>query len=480
MEENTKSLIKQQAWESAPKMHISCLLYAIFYTFCLYQNRSGITFPFYVGGTLFFFGFYLKKSGVTAVKDNRFWTVALILLGVINCTTDSYVLIGLNRLLGIVLFAVWMLQMLLGQKTQKWRMGTWCREIWRVFWGSLCKISAPFTEAIAYRKAQNPEPNDEQKIQKRNRVILAVVIGIAVSIPILCIVGVLLLCADAVFYQMFCDMFDWVLQWHIPEWISNGEVFRVLLMVVICFVYTYGMLAFCRKRQSQEEAVQESRPQWDAYVAITAAVLITALYVLFCGVQIFGLFLGKMSLPKGYTYAEYARSGFFPLLFVCTYIMIASSAYRMILYINCYGMTFLRLAVLWTLAVMVMLTAGMIYDIHHEDFMLFRYLLIVVTLGYLGFAMLHPDYWVARYNIATIEQGGAADAYYLQTRLSADAAPAIAAMDNVEIEETGYRLENLQREYFKRIQEENEQMHIRNWNLSRAAAGYYAKKALVN
>lgn len=133
--------------------------------------------------------------------------------------------------------------------------------------GSLCKISAPFTEAIAYRKAQNPEPKDEQKIQKRNRVILAVVIGIAVSIPILCIVGVLLLCADAVFYQMFCDMFDWVLQWHIPEWLSNGEVFRVLLMVVICFVYTYGMLAFCRKRQSQEEAVQESRPQWDAYVA---------------------------------------------------------------------------------------------------------------------------------------------------------------------------------------------------------------------
>ena len=57
---------------------------------------------------------------------------------------------------------------------------------------------------------------------------------------------------------------------------------------------------------------------------------------------------------------------------------------------------------------------------------------------------------------------------------------AIAAMDNVEIEETGYRLENLQREYFKRIQEENEQMHIRNWNLSRAVAGYYAKKALVN
>ena len=35
-----------------------------------------------------------------------------------------------------------------------------------------------------------------------------------------------------------------------------------------------------------------------------------------------------------------------------------------------------------------------------------------------------------------------------------DSAPAIAAMDNVEIEETGYRLENLSKRYFKRIQEE--------------------------
>ena len=37
---------------------------------------------------------------------------------------------------------------------------------------------------------------------------------------------------------------------------------------------------------------------------------------LFSGIQIFGLFLGKMQLPEGYTYAQYAREGFFQLLAV--------------------------------------------------------------------------------------------------------------------------------------------------------------------
>ena len=32
--------------------------------------------------------------------------------------------------------------------------------------------------------------------------------------------------------------------------------------------------------------------------------------------HLFGLFLGKMQLPEGYTYAQYAREGFFQLLAV--------------------------------------------------------------------------------------------------------------------------------------------------------------------
>lgn len=91
---------------------------------------------------------------------------------------------------------------------------------------------------------------------------------------------------------------------------------------------------------------------------------IAVLYLLFSAIQIVYLFIGNMQLPAGVTYAEYARRGFFQLLFVCvlnlaavlsiqsyfkenrvlkalllaisgcTLIMTASSACRMLLYIR--------------------------------------------------------------------------------------------------------------------------------------------------
>ena len=87
----------------------------------------------------------------------------------------------------------------------------------------------------------------------------------------------------------------------------------------------------------------------------------------------------------GMTYSEYAREGFFQLLAVsffnlvlvlavlnyfkrhpvltgclavislCTGILLGSSAFRMCLYVAAYGLTFLRLGVLWFLALLAVL-----------------------------------------------------------------------------------------------------------------------------
>ena len=39
-------------------------LYALFYTFCLYRNASGITWPFFAAGTLVYFGLCMKRFRV--------------------------------------------------------------------------------------------------------------------------------------------------------------------------------------------------------------------------------------------------------------------------------------------------------------------------------------------------------------------------------------------------------------------------------
>lgn len=55
----------------------------------------------------------------------------------------------------------------------------------------------------------------------------------------------------------------------------------------------------------------------------------------------------------------------------CTFIMIASSAMRMILYVQTYQLTFLRVLVLWALVVISLLLIGCMVTVYRTDFPLF-------------------------------------------------------------------------------------------------------------
>ena len=117
----------------------------------------------------------------------------------------------------------------------------------------------------------------------------------------------------------------------------------------------------------------------------------------------------------------------------CTYIMIASSCMRMLLYIDAYLLTSLRILVLWGLAVLALLFAAVIASIFKHDFPLFRYSIIVVSVMYMILSFSHYDYIIADYNLSHIdyaetEEGSPrsfTDYDYLAT-LSTDAAPVIA------------------------------------------------------
>ena len=127
------------------------------------------------------------------------------------------------------------------------------------------------------------------------------------------------------------------------------------------------------------------------------------------------LFSGKMTLPEGYTYAEYAHEGFYQLLAVCvlnivmvsicqaffknskvlkalltiiaacTYIMIASSAYRMIMYVRVYHLTFLRLFVLWFLAVLCFWLSFLIISMYVRSFPVFKACMVAITIAFIAF-----------------------------------------------------------------------------------------------
>ena len=389
----------------------AAFIYSVFYAFCMYRNGSGVTFPFFVAGSLLLLYLFLSKLGTTLKRGSIFYMAGMMLLGVSTFLTDDGRIIAFNKL-GIFLL---MMSLLLKQffDTSKWKLGKYLGSIIQLVFMSIGEIARPVEDGIRYRKA---------KSGKDHRNVGFVIIGLMISVPLLGVVLVLLASADAVFLDIIVKVFDAI---------NIESILQIAFLIAFMFFFSYMLISCLCKKQIKEE-VKDYRTG-EPILAITVTTVLTLVYLFFSVVQIAALFLRQMQLPAGYTYARYARQGFFQLLIVsilnliivltcmglfkrskalkgiltlmslCTFIMIASSAVRMIIYVRFYYLTFLRILVLWGLTLLAVLFLGILISIYAEKFPLFRYSMTVVTLLYLALSFAHPDYIIAKVNIANTE-----------------------------------------------------------------------------
>ncbi len=465
------------------------ILYALFYAFCLYRNASGITYPFFVAGTFCYFFLSMKKLGVPYKKDSLFFMISIMLLGISNCCTDSLPLLLMNKL-GIFLLSFILILHTIYYDAE-WNLPKYLGAILRTMGRTVTCLICPLIDLASFYDAQ------KQKKNQKKDYILYIIIGISFSIPLLIMMTSLLCSADVVFSNMINKLmcFD----------ISFLEIFKISFLVITVFFVSYALLAaVCKKHISEEDSDHRIG---EPVIAITVTGMLSVIYLLFSFIQIFYLFIGNMKLPGGYTYAHYAREGFFQLLAVClinllivlvclhffkdnlilkviltiisgcTFIMILSSALRMFMYIAAYRLTFLRIFVLWALAVIFLLMTGITVFIYFRRFPLFFYSVAVVTVFYIGLSFAHPDYWIARYNLNPISTDDTnpdtytsttANEYYLST-LSADAAPILLDENRNPFYQTkaSYWMDV----YSGRIENKTEEMGIRKFNFSLYIAG---------
>jgi hypothetical protein len=331
-------------------------------------------------------------------------------------------------------------------------------------------IGLPFIDFTKFLQKTSVFKNDKV----RN-----IFIGVLISIPFLWMVTALLANADMVFGKLTNQILD--------VFVSTN-IIGILLMVFVGFLICYCVFAAAISNVGLE--VKRSWKKADSSIATTVLLVLTIVYALFCGIQIIYLFAkGVFQLPEGFTYAEYARQGFFELLFVailnvalivicralfenskvlqivktcmtvCTYVLIISATCRMLLYISAYHLTFLRLFVLLSLFIVTLLLTGVLISEFRPTFPLFQYFVVVIAVCYTAFSFSKPDYIIASYRLEH-EELKEDDLYYLTYELSLDAAPLVlpiaANKDN----------------YLDRIENATNAMDFREFNLS----GYLARK----
>ena len=459
---------KQQQKENAgifKKLAPASLIYALIYTVCIYKNMTGAAVLLWVVATIGYICYIVKT-----VKY-------MLILAVSTFTTGNEWIIWMNYC-WIFAFTVCFLIRNMADENE-WNFWDYlCGGVNAVF-GAIGSIARPFGDGNDFARLREKKENGKAR---------EILIGIAVAIPVVLLIGGLLMSADLVFSNMIAKVFEGI---RIPANLAG-----ICFMLCFGFISSYCGVRYTAYRKDRQD--REVKILTETTAMFTVSVLVAVLYVIFCGIQIIYLFGGGGELPAGVTYAEYARQGFFQLLVVCilnlgavltmehffqrnravdavltvisvcTIIMTASSGWRMILYIRAYQLTFLRVVVLVALAVITLLMAGTICYIWNRRFPLFQYGMAVVCVSYVLFAFAHVDAGIAAYDLAQIENGNTAGDYSYLSCLSTDAAPVIAEYLKEHPDKSYYGdgIYNWKWEYMQENDRMNQPVTLRTFNLS--------------
>lgn len=404
--------------------------------------KAGINVPVFSAIYLACIIFCLKTMGLYTRTRVLPPAAGILLLGLSTAMTANYEVQFINRT-GIVLLMAMVLLRSFCQ-TERWQFGKYFSAFFRLFFSALSRLPDPVRCLYRLRNMEDRAQNGKARY---------VLLGLAVSLPLAFVVVALLASADAVFGMMV----ERVLYWDFDLSGVALTAFKALWLFLLGFFGLFCSLAG-QAQSPVDSAVKETKRR-EPVTAITFVSVLAAIYLIFCSVQIIYLFIGREGgLPPGFTYAGYARRGFFQLLFVsilnaalvvfcswkfresrvlrvlltlvsaCTYILIASSAYRMLMYVDVYGLTFLRILVLWFLLVLAILMAGIVVSLYRRGWNLFRFTCCVCLSLWLVFSFARPDRIAARYNL---ERFGVTDDTVRLTlyELSLDAAPVMADCD---------------------------------------------------
>ena len=256
----------------------------------------------------------------------------------------------------------------------------------------------------------------------------------------------------------------------------------------------------------------------DPIVLITIISLLNIVYTVFSVIQFTYLFRGEsFVLPSSYTYAEYARRGFFELVAVSvinfiiiliavsfirkenrrvhlaskvllsllvglTFILLISAFYRMLIYEQAYGFTYLRIFVQALMVLLFFLFIINIIYIWYMKMPIIKSYFIMTLMVYIILNFTNVDLIIARNNIDRYVETGQIDMEYLKG-LSYDVIPEMQRLINIDLKSestSAVRQQDIKDEVLlffndKKLELDNQE-HWQSLNISRYRASRIVNK----
>lgn len=308
----------------------------------------------------------------------------------------------------------------------------------------------------------------------KNSKIKGIIIGLLICIIIAIIIIPLMINADFVFkyfIKNFSKIFEDLNPLNMFSKIFISLLVASYFFAFVCHIFKNNNVKPIENLVKEQNQIIENKEKdfiISETICNTILMFLNLLFLFFSIIQFNYLFLKNVdTLPLDFTYAQYARSGFFQMLALTiinfliimivrflilknkalkykatkilltiitfsNFVMISSAFYRMFLYESTYGYTRLRLLVYLFLILETILMTLVLYGIWKVNFNIIRNGIIVTMVFYLIINFINIDGYIAKKNIDRYYETGKLDIHYIVWNLSDDSLHQISRLINDE------------------------------------------------
>ena len=394
---------------------------AILQSILFWNKNLGISVFIFVLACILYLIYILSKNNKIINKKALIFVIPIILL------SSTYFIFNneLFKILNIFVIVALGVTMCVYLSKSKIKWPDFLKKIGCVFGGMFESVSDIInTFKIPENKKENESLKKVKKIGK----------SLLITIPIILVVLILLMSADQVFEKIFDKVFL-----DLSKVLSLEGIVKLLSrlsVILITFLLCGGFLVNLVKDDTMFTKEDEDTKVTVKFENLTINMILTVLniiYLIFGFIQITNLFMNTSNNPN-FDYSSYARQGFFQLMFVSfinfvilivaninkvkktksqkiynkimslliilfTIIIIISAFYRMNLYQETYGYTYLRIFVDFVLISEVLISIPIIIYLLGKKIDILKSIIIITSFMFVLLNFMNIDNFIAEKNI---------------------------------------------------------------------------------